>query len=82
MTETAFTVTYTCENCGNEWDEQYPARTVVRDSDRVHAFEKDCNTLGTKGCDCCQTIQCPTCELTQSVTVDDRAPVEGGESDD
>jgi len=75
--ELAFEVTYGCDNCGAEWDEQYPSRTVIRDGDQVQAFAKDCETLGTTACDCCNGIRCPVCELVNHVSVADRTPIEG-----
>ncbi|WP_158855585.1 hypothetical protein [Halorhabdus sp. CUG00001] len=79
--EPAFEVSYGCENCGAEWSDQYPSRTVIRDSDQVGAYNKDCDHLGTTACDCCHGIRCPVCELIADVVVADRNPI-GGDRDE
>lgn len=78
-TTPAFEVTFGCENCGDEWGQEFPARTVIREDNNTQAFAKDCETLGTVQCECCRTIRCPTCELVESVTVNDRTPIEEGD---
>jgi len=72
-----FRTTFACENCGHTWDETYPARTAVETlrSDRVLAYNTDCDELGTD-CECCTTLQCPVCDLSRAVTVSDRNPRE------
>jgi len=77
MQDPAFEVSFECDNCVAEWDDQYPSRTVVRDSDQPASYNKDCEQLGTTGCDCCNGIRCPICQLIADVSVTDRNPIEG-----
>lgn len=77
----AFEVTLGCENCGESWNRQYPARTDVVEDGRVKSFNKDCEKMGTVGCDCCEVLRCPTCDLLDNVTVEDRSPIEEVDDD-
>jgi len=80
QSENAFEIVYECENCGAEWSEEYPARTVIRTGDQVASYSKDCNELGTSHCDCCNAVRCPVCELLNHVAVAERSPL-GGDAD-
>lgn len=77
----AFAVTLGCENCDDSWDREYPPGTNVVEDARVTSHSQDCDTMGTTGCDCCETIQCPTCGLYKDVTVEDRSPIEEEDHD-
>ena len=76
--QVAFEVTYRCENCGAKWSDQYPSRTKIHNGEQVKTYNKDCDHLGTTGCDCCHGIRCPVCDLVNDITISDRGPV-GGE---
>lgn len=74
-----FVVQYGCENCESDFSRSYPSETIVREHDgsgRIHVINKTCEQLGTVGCDCCSVIYCPTCELTEEVTIADREPLD------
>lgn len=77
----AFKITFGCGNCGASWSDEYPPRTLVLEDGKVQTHNKDCDKLGTVGCDCCSLVECPTCHLVESVEVADRNPIEEGESD-
>lgn len=82
--EEAFVVTFGCENCGGEWERQFPARTRVKPSehhDEIVVRNKDCQEFGYGNCDCCDKERCPVCDLLDPVTVTDRVPLDGGETD-
>ena len=79
--ELVFETSYLCENCGAEWDKQYPARTVIRDDERVETYNKDCDRFGMTACDCCTLVSCPVCELVTDVAVADRSPLTGDQDD-
>lgn len=79
--EPAFEVIYECGNCGADWADQYQSRTVIRDSDQVGVYNKDCDHLGTTACDCCNVIRCPVCDLVANVAVADRSPLQGDRDD-
>lgn len=75
MTDFAFAVTYGCRNCGNEWTDEFPERTIVTEQlDRVHVTDKDCDEFGS--CGCCNSVTCPCCGLKKRVYVTDREPIE------
>lgn len=78
-----FTVTFDCQNCGNEWDEKFPPKTTVISDGRARlaqAHNDECEALGTHSCGCCKTIVCPVCQRQSDVTVRGRRPIdEGGE---
>jgi hypothetical protein len=78
----AFEVEHTCQNCGDSWTTSHPARTKVGIThSQAHIWNKDCNSLGTNECDCCEVVGCPTCELYEDVTITDRRVLDaGGES--
>jgi len=83
--DAAFTTTYGCGNCGNEWTESHPSRTVVERStglDAVIVKSKDCDQMITADCGCCRTVTCPVCELRSDVEVGDREPIQDGDSDE
>lgn len=77
--EPAFCVTFGCENCENEWDTEFPARTkVFRANDvDVRTANQDCEKLGM--CECCGLVQCPVCKLYSDVTIEGRTPVTSNE---
>lgn len=79
--EPAFEISFECENCGDEWDDQFPPRTVIREDGQVQTHNKDCDHLGTMSCDCCNVIRCPVCELVADVAVADRNPIQGDRND-
>lgn len=79
--EAAFEVAYECENCGAEWEDTYPSRTLIHEGTQTETHNKDCDSLGTVGCDCCSVISCPVCELVENVTVDDQSPIQGDRDD-
>lgn len=76
-----FEVTFGCGNCGDEWGDSYPPRTKVKENtpSDVRYYDMDCDNMGMMGCDCCDIIICPTCELRKHVTIDDRNPIEEDE---
>lgn len=70
-----FVTTYSCGNCGNEWDESHPSRTVVEKSKAVGSVvvrSKDCDHMFNSGCDCCYPVFCPVCDICEEVLVADR----------
>lgn len=74
-----FTVSFACRNCGEEWEESYPPGVrVTWDSNRdaMASRTRDCTEIGYRRCDCCALIECPNCELQDTVEDDDRQPVE------
>lgn len=79
MPDAAFEATFGCHNCGDEWSEELPKRTVVRDASTrkdVVVRNKDCDDW-VGHCDgCCYYVRCPTCELLDDVYVVERTPVE------
>lgn len=79
--EPAFEATLGCENCGDKWADEHPARTKVtaRES-RVFIMNKDCDRLLSQCEDCCRTARCPTCELTDTVYIHGSRPL-GGDDD-
>jgi len=82
--EPVFSVTFGCQNCGNEWDEKFSPKTTVLSDGKAglaHVHNDECETLGTTACDCCNTIVCPVCRRQSDVTVAGRRPLdEVGES--
>lgn len=82
-----FAVTLTCGNCGKEWEQTHPPRTVVKwdkyQSSVVYRDE-DCTEMGYDECECCGHVRCPVCDLLKPVEVSDRVPLEdiAAESDD
>jgi hypothetical protein len=71
FTDVAFEVTLDCSNCGCQWDQQYPSRTVVENrDDGVYAIHPD-DEFTDNGRE-----QCPTCELYRHADVDDRQPID------
>lgn len=79
----AFSTAYECRNCGNEWDESHPSKTVVEKSTGIGGVavkNKDCDELITADCGCCWIVTCPVCELRDDVKVSDRNPIEDGGS--
>jgi hypothetical protein len=82
--EPVFAVTFDCQNCGNEWDEKFPPLTTVVSDGKAglaQVHNDECETLGTTGCDCCNTIVCPVCRRRSDVTLAGRRPLdEAGES--
>lgn len=57
MTIQLVTVTYECDGCGGEWEEEYPDLLSV-DEDPDHP---DCDSHCCPGCGC---WDCPSCEET------------------
>lgn len=81
MTEKVFTVDLECRNCGNEWQRdvepggRVQGPSTTRDGVKIRCDE---NTLShdTRECDICTfRIECPVCELQDTVTVNDRNPI-------
>lgn len=78
LTDAAFRTLLECRNCGREWDDTHPARTVVERSagqEAVVVRNIDCDEFITADCGCCRYVSCPTCELRHDVYVADREPV-------
>jgi hypothetical protein len=83
MTEAAFSTTYDCENCGNDWSDMHTAHTRVKRADGdVAVFDTECKVFGMSGCDCCWYVTCPVCGLNDEVSVADRNPIEDTDGED
>lgn len=71
-----FTVSFACTNCGEEWEESYPAGVRVTwdgHQDAMASRTRDCTEIGYR-CDCCNMMACPNCELKDTVEDVDRQP--------
>lgn len=77
-----FAVTYGCENCGGEWDKEYPKRVKVFDKDQSRVYEiwpdedGENEALGDNR----EVVTCPVCEFSEMVVVNDRNPLEDAEA--
>lgn len=83
MTENKFQVKYHCGNCGDKWPESHPARTVVRQVNTSHVsvavVNKDCGKMLDECDDCCKAVRCPTCDMIEHVSIEDRNPLVEGD---
>lgn len=71
-TQPVFEITFGCGNCGESWEESYPSRTkVFHDYGDVRVV--DTEEIGFGNSD---VMYCPTCELSDEVTIDDRTPLD------
>jgi hypothetical protein len=68
----SFTVTYSCENCGNRWKSSYGLKAIVKEADSEMEF----SGVGMKNNDGTKRITCPVCEVSDFVNIIDRSPVE------
>lgn len=67
-----FTVEFACGNCGRLFEESFPAKTrVTTASYSPGVIAKREET---------EHIECPTCEITAGISIEDRWPV-GGETE-
>lgn len=70
-TQPVFKITFGCGNCGESWEESYPARTKVYDNyGDIRVVDTDESGFGNS-----DVMYCPTCELNDEVTIDDREPI-------
>lgn len=57
-----FQITFTCENCGNEWTEKFDKGDKV---DGTYLNSHKCDH--THACKYCRRIKCPVCDEGSSV---------------
>lgn len=78
--DAAFRIILHCENCGERWEREFPEKTRVWDrSGTLEAYDTTCSHGLGNHCGCREQFDCPTCDLSDTIAVDEREPLGGRE---
>jgi len=73
-----FVVDFSCYNCGNEWEREFESRQRVQKSgvtDTKIQVREGTEEAGMHTEKTIETIECPVCELSGTVEIEDRNPL-------